>query len=274
MKIEDYLNKNYVDPKIFNEQYCLNKPFSHIVFDDFLKRKLCDSILNEFPNLSQIENRIEFKDQKQIKLASRGFGDIKPNAEKLITFLNSDVFLDYLKKLTGIERDLISDPYLSGGGYHEIKNGGLLKVHADFNKHPHLDLDRRLNLLLYLNKDWQNSWGGNLELYSKNQFDKPVVSVRPLFNRCVIFTTKSDTFHGHPEPITCPEDKSRKSIALYYFTTGRPLEENKDKHSTIFQATKGEKILRERVLRKVFYKLTPPLISDLIRNIKNLIIKS
>ena len=68
---------------------------------------------------------------------------------------------------------MISDPYLSGGGYHEIKNSGFLKVHVDFTKHPYLNLDRRINLLLYLNTNWDNNWGGSLKLYDQNDLGKP-----------------------------------------------------------------------------------------------------
>ena len=137
---------------------------------------------------------------------------------------------------------MISDPYLSGGGYHEINNGGFLKVHADYNKHPYINLDRRINLLLYLNPGWKKEWGGNLELYYDNDLKSPCVSVIPEFNRCVIFSTTSFTFHGNPDPVQCPSDKSRKSIALYYFSMGRPKSEMNTNHGTVFVGTNGEKL--------------------------------
>ena len=213
-----------------------------------------------------MDKKIVYANQKEIKLASEGSSELSPAARAVINFLNSDVFLEYLQKLTGIKEILISDPYLSGGGYHEIKSGGVLKVHADFNKHPRMNLDRRLNLLLYLNKDWDLSWGGNLELYNINDLSKPAVSIEPLFNRCVIFTTTSFTYHGHPEPLACPEDQSRRSIALYYFSTGRPDGEvSTDKHSTLFVETKGEKFSPE--FRTFIADWVPPIA---IRGIKKL----
>lgn len=98
--------------------------------------------------------------------------------------------MKYLDKLTGFDEKLISDPYFNGGGYHEIKRSGLLKVHADFNKHPDFDIDRRLNLLIYLNDNWQEDWGEELELYDENDMSNPIQKIAPIFNRCVIFTPK------------------------------------------------------------------------------------
>lgn len=242
----DFISRTYQDPKDFKQDYRANAPFPHIVFDDFIIPHLLDTVLDEFPDLQSLQNKVEFAQQKQIKLASLGSSELSPAARHLVNSLNSDVFLEYLQELTGIEETLISDPYLSGGGYHEIKTGGVLKVHADFNKHPRLNLDRRLNLLLYLNKNWERDWGGILELYDHRDLSSPVVTVAPTFNRCVIFTTTSFTYHGHPDKVLCPPDVSRKSIALYYFSTGRPESEiTSPKHSTIFVETKGEKFLSD-----------------------------
>jgi Rps23 Pro-64 3,4-dihydroxylase Tpa1-like proline 4-hydroxylase len=141
--------------------------------------------------------------------------------------------------LTGIQ-DLISDPFYRGGGLHNILPGGKLGVHADFNKHQKYDLDRRLNLLLYLNKDWKEEYGGHIELWDKNM-QKCVKRVLPIFNRVVIFTTTDHSFHGHPDPLNCPNPMSRKSLALYYYTHGRPEEDESQTHSTLFKLRPGEK---------------------------------
>ena len=239
------INPNYSDPEKLNASYIANKPFSHIVLDNFINEKLLQGILEEFPDLSKLKSGIKFNDSRQIKFASNGFADISPKASELISYFNSDLFLTYLQKLTGINEILISDPYLAGGGYHEIKNGGVLKVHVDFNKHPYTDLDRRLNLLLYLNPGWKKEWGGNLELYYENSLDSPCVSVTPEFNRCVIFSTTPFTYHGHPDPIDCPSGISRKSIALYFFSLGRPKSEVSANHLTLFVETKGEKFKKQ-----------------------------
>jgi Rps23 Pro-64 3,4-dihydroxylase Tpa1-like proline 4-hydroxylase len=157
--------------------------------------------------------------------------------------LNSAAFLQFLQILTGIKEPLIGDPYLAGGGMHEIKKGGFLKVHADFNKHPELKLDRRINVLVYLNKDWKEEYGGYFELWDKSMSNCEK-KIAPIFNKMVIFSTTDYSYHGHPDPLTCPEDRSRKSLALYYYSNGRPVGEiNKDNesHGTLFVARKNNK---------------------------------
>jgi Rps23 Pro-64 3,4-dihydroxylase Tpa1-like proline 4-hydroxylase len=269
MKLSEYLNeKHFSDLEGLNKRYVDNSPFPHIVLKDFIKNDLIDDVLTEFPDLSTIDSKIEFENQREIKLASKGFSDISQAAAKLITFLNSDIFLNYLTSLTGIKETLISDPYLAGGGYHEIKRGGVLKVHADFNKHPNINLDRRLNLLLYLNKDWEDDWGGCLELYDEDNLNLPIVSVKPDFNTCVIFSTTSFTYHGHPDKLSCPENRSRKSLALYYFSSGRPQSEVAGNHSTLFVNTKGEKIRTIGSLRSFIIDITPPILLRKAKNIR------
>ncbi len=140
--------------------------------------------------------------------------------------------------MTGIE-GLIADPHFEGGGLHQIERGGHLKVHADFNRHPHTQLDRRLNVLVYLNRDWQPEYGGALELWNRDM-SRSEAQILPYFNRCVVFSTTSTSFHGHPEPLNCPEGRTRKSLALYYYTKDRPASERRDEHNTLFQARPGE----------------------------------
>jgi hypothetical protein len=130
---------------------------------------------------------------------------------------SSPPFLEWLAGLTGIDR-LIPDPYLNGGGIHSIGRGGFLGIHTDFNYHQRLDCYRRLNLLLYLN-DWNENWGGALELWKDKRCAKVI---HPHRNTMVIFTTDDDSFHGHPHPMLCPEGEFRDSIALYYYTANKP----------------------------------------------------
>ncbi len=142
--------------------------------------------------------------------------------------------------MTGIT-GIIPDPGYVGGGMHEITSGGFLKVHADFNRHKQLHLDRRLDAILYLNSDWEDSWGGQLELWDRSM-SEAVVSLAPVAGRLVCFATDDYSYHGHPDPLTCPPDRFRRSLALYYYTNGRPAEEISGDHTTLFQARPGERI--------------------------------
>ena len=157
-------------------------------------------------------------------------------------FLNSQIFLEFLQELTGIKEALIPDPYFEGGGFHEIKRDGFLKIHVDFHKHRKMNLDRRLNLLIYLNEDWDEEWGGHFELWEKDM-SKSIVKIAPHFNRVALFSTTGNSWHGHPDPLLCPPERSRRSLALYYYTNGRPdseLDKNqRGRITTTFASREG-----------------------------------
>ncbi len=244
--------------KQYRDQYVTASPFPHIYLDDVFPEEVLNKILEEFPNARQIDWQ-RYQNKQEVKLASRNEMDFGAHTRHLVHLLNSRPFLDFLETLTGI-RNLIPDPSLEGGGLHQILKGGLLKVHADFNKHPATGLDRRLNVLIYLNKDWEEAYGGHFELWDKNM-EHAEVKILPLFNRMAIFSTTSFSYHGHPDPLTCPEDRSRKSIALYYYTNGRPAEEidpSLKYHSTLFKIRKDKLDDAKADLRKVLKDFVPP----------------
>ncbi len=208
------------------------EPFPHFAVDDFLPAWVTQRIVREFPDPQQIAWR-QYDDSNQKKLANELESQLGPFTRHVIAQLHSSTFITFLEQLTGID-GLIPDPHLRGGGLHQIKPGGLLKVHADFNWYPRLKLDRRLNLLLYLNEDWKEEYGGHLELWDR-EVTRCERRVLPLFNRCVVFNTTDFAFHGHPEPLTCPAGRTRKSLALYYYSNGRPPAEMADPHTTQFR---------------------------------------
>jgi hypothetical protein len=139
--------------------------------------------------------------------------------------------------MTGIG-PLIYDPYYYGGGTHENLHGQELDPHVDFTLHPKLKLHRRLNLILYLNKQWEEEWGGNIQFHRNPRLPEnqdEIITVRPLFNRAVLFATDNTSWHGFKR-INLPEQYreifSRKSIALYFYTEER--EPPVRPHSTIY----------------------------------------
>ncbi len=240
------------------------KPFPHIVFDNFFNETLLDMVLSEFPRADQAKWQ-RFDNEREIKLAAAAESSFGPVTRLLLYHLNSITFLEFLRAVTGIE-NLIPDPRFDGGGLHQILPGGKLGIHADFNKHPNYGLDRRLNLLLYLNKDWREEYGGHLELWDR-KMTRCEAKVLPIFNRVMIFATTDFTYHGHPDPLTCPQDRTRKSLALYYFTNGRPAMEISENHSTIFKARqKGDfrPTLKQR-LRNLAKDLLPPVLARQLR---------
>src|ERR1700678_3035061 len=247
--------------------YASAKPFPHFVVENFFDPALVDQVLTEFPKPGEIKWQT-FDNEQEIKLASASESSFGSVTRLLLYHLNSITFLEFLSRVTGID-NLISDPGFEGGGLHQIVRGGKLGVHADFNKHPQYGLDRRLNLLLYLNKNWREEYGGHLELWDRGM-TACEAKVLPVFNRMMIFGTTDFTSHGHPNPLQCPEDMTRKSLALYYFSNGRPAEETSGAHSTIFpgQVETGSHSSLGQRLRMLGKDLLPPIVTRHLRRIR------
>lgn len=220
------------------EQYARGEPFPHIVLDGLFPDDALSEVLREFPDPRSPVWK-EYQNYHEGKLETQGEGKIGEFTSMLLYQFNSAPFLRFLEELSGIT-GLIPDPYFFGGGLHQIPRGGKLGIHADFSRHDRLPLDRRLNVLIYLNREWKEAYGGHLELWAKDM-SRCRQRILPSYNRTVIFSITDWAFHGHPEPLTCPEDMTRKSIALYYFTSGRPPGETKPgKLSTLFMQRPGE----------------------------------
>ncbi|MGI9285531.1 MAG: 2OG-Fe(II) oxygenase [Pseudomonadales bacterium] len=227
----DRLLLNYADLNSFakenGERYVAADPYPHIIIDNFLGMEVVDQILNKFPQPDadvkwrQISAKNAIGDKAQYKKQGlpREF-EMPAIVRQLIWELNSGTFIRILERLTGI-KNLLPDPLLRGGGIHQVLPGGVLGVHADFTRHTDYDLDRRVNVLVYLNKDWHDNYEGHLELWDRG-VSRCVKRIRPTAARCVIFNTDADSFHGHPRELKCPEGITRKSIALYYYSVGRP----------------------------------------------------
>ncbi len=208
-----YWEKELAD---LNRKYSSADPYPHIVLENFLSTEAAETALKEFPSLDSSE-WINYVHYNENKFGKNKIETFPLGIKAIVEELNSEKFLNFLSRLTGI-KDLNADWGLEGGGLHQTKRGGFLNIHADFTAHPHnLKWKRRVNVLVYLNKNWQESYGGSLELWDK-KMKSCVKKVAPVFNRAVIFNTDEDSHHGYPHPITCPEDITRKSIALYYFT--------------------------------------------------------
>ncbi len=246
-------------------EYAAAEPFPHIVIDDFLPKAVLERVISEIPRPGEV-GWIEFDDARGKKLASKFETQLGSATRALLYQLNSSVFVDFLETLTGIS-GLVPDPHLWGGGVHQIVRGGFLKVHADFNRHPRLKLDRRLNLLLYLNTEWQEEWGGHLELWDHDMTECRK-KILPIFGRCVVFSTTDFAYHGHPDPLNCPAGTTRKSLALYYYSNGRPRSETAGEHySTPFRRRPGERLLLTP--ETIAQNLLPPIVMSMISALRH-----
>lgn len=215
-------------------EYCFAEPFPHIVLDDFLPMELARTALAELPRRSldsDVTFEMGYAGQHKRQILPEDCGS---TARSIFHFFNSAPVLQFLEGLTSIQ-GLIPDPYFSGGGYHETAREGFLGVHADFRVNEMLHLHRRLNMIVYLNEDWREEYGGQLELWDRAMTHR-CASVNPVFNRCVIFNTDADSYHGHPDPLQCPPDVYRRSIALYYYTASREIYKEVPNVGTMYRA--------------------------------------
>lgn len=197
-------------------QYRNAKPFPHIHLADFLEPHTAHSLADGFPAPSS-NTWIQYKHFNENKAGLTKRELFPVTMGRVVDELNSHEFLAWLSELTGIPH-LVADPTLEGGGLHQSAQGGFLNLHADFTMHHHhKNWRRRLNLILYLNPVWQPEWGGAIELWD-DKMHECAASVPPLLNHALIFSTTETSFHGFPEKLVCPENISRKSLALYYYT--------------------------------------------------------
>jgi len=227
--------------KILNERHLVtfNEPFTHYVIKDLFDPVVLSEVgkasdliedVNDIGFLGSYDSPME----KKLAIDHVRDGGRGKTAHKVLTYLNSPEFVGFLQELTEIE-NLQVDPNFIGGGIHMIPSNGKLAVHIDFSRAPFdKSMYRRLNVLLYLNKDWQEEWNGALELWDDKPSEggKAIKSIYPHFNTLVIFGTSKNSWHGHPEPTRSPEGVFRTSLATYYYSkeAGEDLED----HSTIF----------------------------------------
>ena len=197
-------------------RYASTPPFPHIVFDDVLRPAAIEQLYAEVRDVDGDGWR-NYLHVNERKYANRSLETWGPGLQAVTQAFMSDRFVRFLGHLTGFD-DLRADSSMDGGGLHRSVAGGFLNVHADFTAHHSaVNWQRRVNLLLYLNEEWRPDWGGDLELWSTDMA-RCEEKIAPFGNRVVLFTTSEDSYHGHPEPMTCPPGIARQSLALYYFT--------------------------------------------------------
>lgn len=235
MKISNIINEKHLkNVDIIREEYQSNAPFPHIVLDNFLEENVANRIIKEIKSdvewipSSSVFTNVKDEDKKELNkyyapsnlsVSEDSLNRLKlnsPSTYSVLSYLQKNA-LDFFSRISNVD-DLIGDKTFNGAGLHKITGGGRLDVHIDFNKNW-LDrgLYRRVNLFIYLNEDWKSSYNGFLELWNTNPW-RCERKIAPIFNRAVIFNSSKYSYHGHPIPLSCPEDVARYSIAQYYYT--------------------------------------------------------
>ena len=214
--MDQIINWNSVKKQIVH--YGKTPPFDHVVIDDFFLAPVANALASEFPDFDS-DTWYDYDNPIEIKKVCNNWNKFTDVTYSVFCYLNSNNFVSYLSKTLFNGESLYSDPGLHGGGWHAHKKGGKLNTHLDYSVHPKLKLQRKLNIIVYLNPRWKEEWGGSLGLWDNKSPEKPgelVSSVWSKFNRAVIFDTTQNSWHGLPEPLNCPEGQARQSLAVYY----------------------------------------------------------
>lgn len=247
-QVLDYINKKNLENsfKKFRGAF----PFDHCVVDNFFTDEMASILSNDFPEFDdpiwhQYDNPIE------IKKVSNLWNIFPPTTYEVFSDLNSPDFVSYLSDISGID-PLYADNGLNGGGWHMLNNGGKLNPHLDYSMHPKLPLQRKINLIVYLNKNWKEGWGGELGLWSSEndgKSPKKIETIVPCFyNRAIFFDTTMNSWHGLYNVVNSPKDEFRKSLAIYYLTT--PPSDVDKRGKALFAPTddqKGNKDIEELI---------------------------
>ncbi len=201
----------------YKDIYKNAKPFEYVIIDNFFDDNYANYIYDNFPSPFDDNNWHLYCNPIEHKYSLNNFEN-HPKIGELFTSLTEDSFISNMKHITAIN-DLENDPHLHGAGIHMYPNNGKLDMHLDYNIHPITKKERRINLIVYMNKDWKDEYGGKIEFYDTNM--NKITEEMPLFNTAIIFKTSDISYHGLPKPIKCPDDIFRKSIAIYYVSNPR-----------------------------------------------------
>lgn len=232
---ESFINHDLPALDSLKEIYSKNVPVEHIYLDSFFSEEDVKSLLSEWPSLqderwSSLKRMVDYGVGSKLEISKLELMGQK--TQEILRKVISQEFIQSLEYVTGI-KNLKSDIELYGGGLVYTPTGGFLKVHADFNYYDKIKMYRRINIIIYLNEDWQDDWNGNLEFWSEDMIK--VKSYPPRLNTCILFHVHDKAFHGYPDKIKCPDTTGRKSINLYYYTEVNDELQDKAPHKTIWK---------------------------------------
>ena len=207
-------------------------PINHWSFDKFIDYELTTKLKEELNNLFDYrKGEFKFFDRNGSAMHEWYKYNQKdtPIAYNLVSYLHSTEFIRWLEETTNLN-GLIPDVHLHGAGYMRCGVGDSLKIHTDFNWNNTIKLNRVLTLVIYLNKGWQKEWNGDIQLWDKEN-KECVKSYFPKWGNAIIWEYDELGFHGHPNPLNCPEGEYRDGFRLFYYTSNST---NENPHRSLY----------------------------------------
>jgi Rps23 Pro-64 3,4-dihydroxylase Tpa1-like proline 4-hydroxylase len=260
-------DSNSIENIKFN--YSQNKPYNHFVIDNFINHRFLDKVLSEIESKDFLNSSsggyFTNNESRKNKFASLGQINGLENFNTLLNYFNSKDFVNFLENITNI-KSIIVDHTFSGAGLHVSGKESFLKLHADYNYHQNLKVYRRLNAILFLNKEWKEEYGGYLELWNKD-LTKSETKIKPEYNKLVVFEVNDNNYHGFPDPLIIPDKVKRYSIATFYYTVERGSRSFLPR-GTKYVTRKGEKYKKKSRYNNLYKKLVPPIFFDIFEFLK------
>ena len=268
--LDEIVDDAFFAPKrieVLRQAFVNAKPFPHLAIDGLFSPKLLELVLADFDRLNW-SNWRRYDTQYEVKRGSAPKTWLGHASQLYFSTIYSGQFVDFLERVTGVA-GLVTDPELFAGGLHDIPTGGKFAMHIDFNRHAVTRLDNRLVFITYLNKDWQSSYGGCLELRNIEGDEHSAVEIVPEFGRTALFYQSSNSLHGHPKPVDAPDGRHRRSAAAYFYSNGRSDGDDPEFHTTQFVKTVDPP--KHEKLTNIAKYLLPPVLIDGVRKVKGLL---
>ena len=224
--------KNFLG--LYKEKYSKAEPFPHLIIDNFLEESYAQELSKcfEIENIKKSNTWTHHRNENADRYRLEDEYFMEDELQAFARYTNSRDFILFLEGITSY-KSLIGDPYFVGGGAMSTSRGGFLNMHIDFNWSHKLQLWRKINFIIYLTKDWEKEWGGELVLSSKDGgMDK---KISPIFNRAIIFKVDQECFHGQPEPLLCPNNKLRSLFSSFYYSSDKFETTSNDPHFTKYK---------------------------------------
>jgi len=237
------INPSYTDPAKITQlaaDFQAGKPYKHLVLDNFLRDDIANRLYEQFPSVDKLTKH--WKGMNENKSEGSNFSDFDPVFSQLRSEIMSPAFGQWMAQVTGIKDVFVTDDNL-GTGLHQGSDGSFLDIHVDFNIHATRNVHRRLNMLIYLNKNWKDEYGGGMEMWNADMTKMEKI-VMPHLNRCLIFETSDISYHGYSK-ITLPPGVTRKSFYTYFYTEVTDKALLNKYHDTIFKPKPGDSTLKK-----------------------------
>jgi len=224
-----------------HEEFITNEPYNHIIIDNLFNAEIANNIYESLPDYNSDKIDANYNNPIERKKTIQNWTTFNATIYKVMSYFVGTEFTQYMRILTG-QKNLEADYGLHGGGIHMHGNGDYLNVHYDYDIHPKLKKQRKLNIITYFTPDWKEEWNGHLELWShdvkNNQPKECVKRVLPKFNRSIIFDTTQNSWHGLPIPLNTPAGVLRRSLAVYYVI---PTDIKESRMKALFAPTETQK---------------------------------